>query len=132
VHKSLTSLAGAATFILLLGVPVVTVAAQSEAPVPGESKEAIIDRTAVDEFAAAQARLAFSLIEKITNGNNAAAPCAEGRDHHAAQHREQRECRNEGNVRVPAARPGVLGIDVEDRLGASERRHGRMRNERPH
>ncbi len=55
---------------------------------------------------------------------------ADGRDHHAAQDGEQRERRNEGNVRVPAARPGVLGVDVEDSLGAGEWRHGRVRNER--
>jgi serine protease inhibitor len=76
VRKSLTSLAGAAAFILMFGVPVVTVAAQSEAPVPAEGKEATTDRTAVQAFAAAQARLAFSLIEKIANGNNAAARCS--------------------------------------------------------
>jgi hypothetical protein len=31
---------------------------------------------------------------------------------------------------VPAARPAGLGVDVEDRLGAGERRHGGVRNER--
>jgi hypothetical protein len=31
---------------------------------------------------------------------------------------------------VPAARPGGLGVDVEDRLGAGDRRHGGVRNER--
>jgi hypothetical protein len=31
---------------------------------------------------------------------------------------------------VPAARAGVLGIDVEDRLGAGDRRHSRVRDER--
>jgi hypothetical protein len=75
VHKSLTCLGAVAAFILVLEVPVVVVAAQSEAQFPAESQEATTDRTAVDAFAAAQARLAFSLIEKITNGNNAAAPC---------------------------------------------------------
>jgi serine protease inhibitor len=75
VHKSLTSLAAVAAYVLVLDVPFVAVAAQSEAQFPAESKEAITDRTAVDAFAAAQARLAFSLIEKITNGNNAAARC---------------------------------------------------------
>jgi hypothetical protein len=48
----------------------------------------------------------------------------------AAQHGEQRERLDEGDVRVPAARPGNIGIDVEDHLGAGERRHGRVRNER--
>jgi serine protease inhibitor len=76
VDKSLTSLAAFAAFILVLDGPVVAVAAQSEAPVPAESKEATSDRTAVEAFAAAQARLAFSLIEKIANGNNAAARCS--------------------------------------------------------
>jgi hypothetical protein len=74
LHKSLTSLAAVAAFILLLDVPVVG-AAQSQAQFPAESKEATTDRTAFDAFAAAQARLAFSLIEKVANGNNAAAPC---------------------------------------------------------
>ncbi len=74
MHKSLTSLAAAAAYILMLEAPVVPVAAQSEARFPAESKEAITDQTAVDAFATAQARLAFSLIEKITTGNNAAAP----------------------------------------------------------
>jgi serine protease inhibitor len=75
VHKSLTSLAAVAVFILALGVPVVAVAAQSETRLPAESKEVTTDPTAVDAFAAAQARLAFSLIEKIANGNKGAAPC---------------------------------------------------------
>jgi serpin B len=48
------------------------VAAKSGSQFPAESKEAT---TSVDLFAAAQARLSFSLIEKVTNGNNASAPC---------------------------------------------------------
>lgn len=31
---------------------------------------------------------------------------------------------------MPVPRSGVLGINVEDRLGTGERRHGRLRNER--
>jgi serine protease inhibitor len=76
VRRSLTSLAAVAAFILALGVPVVAVAAQSQAEFPAESKEATTDRTTVDAFAAAQARLAFSLIEKVANGNNVAARCS--------------------------------------------------------
>lgn len=75
MHKSLTSLAAATAFMLVLEVPAAAVAAESEAQFPAESKEAATDRTAVDAFAAAQARLAFSLIEKIANGNSAAPPC---------------------------------------------------------
>jgi hypothetical protein len=31
---------------------------------------------------------------------------------------------------MPLARPAVLGVDIEDRLGAGDRRQGRVRNER--
>ena len=51
-------------------------------------------------------------------------------NHHAAQDGEQRKRLDESDVRVPAARPAVLGVDVEDRLSAGDRRHGRVRNER--
>jgi hypothetical protein len=71
VRKSLTSLAAVAAFILALDVPVVAVAAQSEAQFPAGSKEATTDRTVVDALAAAQARLSFSLIEKVANANKA-------------------------------------------------------------
>src|SRR5215471_21595974 len=47
-----------------------------------------------------------------------------------AQDGELRECWNEGDVRMPLARPAVLGIDIEDRLGAGDRRHRRMRDDR--
>jgi hypothetical protein len=51
-------------------------------------------------------------------------------NHQAAQHGELRERVDIGAVRVPTARPGVLGVDFEDRFGAGERRQGRVRNER--
>jgi hypothetical protein len=75
VRKSLTSVAGVAALILALDVPVVAVAAQPETRFPTENKEATADRTAIDALAAAQARLSFSLIQKVANGNNAAARC---------------------------------------------------------
>jgi hypothetical protein len=75
VRKSLTSVAGVAALILALDVPVVAVAAQPETRFPTENKEATADRTAIDALAAAQARLSFSLIEKVANGNNVAARC---------------------------------------------------------
>jgi hypothetical protein len=50
--------------------------------------------------------------------------------HHASQDGEQRERVDEGDVRVPLARPAVLGVDIEDRFGAGQRRQGWVRNER--
>jgi hypothetical protein len=55
---------------------------------------------------------------------------ADSGNHDAAQDGELRERRNEPGVRVPAARPAVLAVDLEDRFGTGERRYGRMRNER--
>jgi len=66
-------------------------------------------------------------------GDNRIGPhgiTADRGNHHAAQHGEQRERRNEGHVRMPLARPGVLAVDVEDRFRAGDRRDGRVGNER--
>jgi hypothetical protein len=51
-------------------------------------------------------------------------------NHHAAQYGEQGERIDEGNIRMPVTRPGDLAVDVEDRLGAGDRRYGRVRNKR--
>lgn len=54
---------------------------------------------------------------------------ADRRHDHAAQHGELRERLGISNIRVPLARPGVLGIEFEDRFRAGDQRDGRVRNE---
>src|SRR5882757_2694558 len=48
---------------------------------------------------------------------------------HAAQDGELRECRNEGDVRMPPTCSTILAVKIEHRLGAGERRYYRVRNE---
>jgi serine protease inhibitor len=73
---ALMSLAAAAAVFQVLGPPVLPAAAHPPAAVPAEGTETAADRTAGDMLAAAQARLAFALIEKVGGGQATVSPAS--------------------------------------------------------